>query len=165
MGGAATDSRYPSRRMFRSRHDPRLALAVIVLAPPEQETDIDEYVACVKMLDAVGANREGAALVLVIESGYPLPDGRARQRGVDARKDMKSRPVVSVVTSNPLLRAALTAARWVSPPPFEQHVAPTFDEAVKYIEERRGPTRGLLHRMYEESTAHLALRKSGRPSG
>jgi hypothetical protein len=148
--------------MFQCRHDPLRALAVIVLAPPALETDIDEYVASVKMLDAVGANREGSALVLVLESGYPLPDAGTRKRGVDARKDMKSRPVVSVVTSNPLLRAALVAAHWISPPPFEQHIAATFDEAVRYIEAKRGPTLGLLERMYGESSAHLALRRSPR---
>jgi hypothetical protein len=148
--------------MFHYRHDPLHALAVIVLAPPALDADIDEYIACVKMLDGVAANREGSALVLVLESGYPLPDARARKRGVDARKDMKARPIVSVVTSNPLLRAALVAAHWISPPPFEQHIAATFEEAVKYVEGKRGPTLGLLARMYEESTASLARRKVSR---
>jgi hypothetical protein len=106
----------------------------LVLAPPESATDIDDYVACVKLLDGVAANREGSALVLVLESGYPLPDARSRKRGVDARKDMKARPVVAVVTTNPLLRAALGAARWISPPPFEQSVSSTFAEAVRFIE-------------------------------
>lgn len=148
--------------MFDSRHDPSVALAVIVLAAPALETDVDEYVACVKMLDGVASNRERSALILVLENDYPLPDAQARKRGVDARKDMKSRPVVSVVTSNALIRAALAAARWIAPAPFEQHVAPTFDEAVKYIEATRGPTWGRLRQLYDESSAHLALRKSGR---
>src|SRR3954471_11434868 len=89
--------REPDRgEMFHYRYDPLYALAVIVLAPPQSATDIDDYVACVKLLDGVAANREGAALVLVLESGYPLPDARSRKRGVDARKDMKARPVVAV---------------------------------------------------------------------
>jgi hypothetical protein len=110
----------------------------------------------------VAANRDGAALVLVLESGYPLPDAAARKRGVDARKDMKAHPVVSVVTTNPLLRAGLVAARWLSPPPFEQHVAATFEDAVRFIEAKRGPTLRLLDRLYEETAARLALQASGR---
>lgn len=151
--------------MFHSRHDARLALAVMVLAPPALESDIHDYVACVKMLDGVASNREDAALVLVLESGYPLPDADARKRGVDARKDMKSRPVVAVVTENPLLRAGLAAARWMSPLTFEQHVASTFEEAVTYIEASRGPTLGRLVQMYDECRTHLALRRSARPPG
>jgi hypothetical protein len=135
---------------------------VIVLAPPALESDIDEYVACVKMLDGVAANRDGAALVLVLESGYRLPDAAARKRGVDARKGMKAHPVVSVVTTNPLLRAGLVAARWLSPTPFEQHVAASFEDAVRYIESKRGPTLRLLDRLYEETTARMALQASGR---
>jgi hypothetical protein len=142
--------------MFHYRYDPLHAFAVMVLAPPAADSDIDDYVACVKMLDGVAANREGSALVLVLESGYPLPDGAARQRAVDARKNMKSRPVVAVVTTNPLLRAGLAAARWISPPPFEQSVSATFDEAVRFIEDKRGPTLRLLHRLYEETTTQMA---------
>lgn len=144
--------------MLRYRYDQLHAFAVMVLSPPASDTDIDEYVACVKTLDAVATNREGSALVMVLEEGYPLPNAEARKRGVDARKDMKSRPVVAVVTKNPLLRAALVAARWISPPPFEQAVVSTFDEAVTFIETKRGSTRQLLHRLYEDA------RKSPGPS-
>src|SRR5689334_22987994 len=105
--------------MLRYRYDPLHAFAVMVLSPPATDKDIDEYVTCVKTLDAAAANREGSALIMVLEEGYPLPDAATRQRGVAARKDMKSRPVVAVVTTNPLLRAAIVAARWISPPPFE----------------------------------------------
>lgn len=137
--------------MLRYRYDRNHAFAVMVLSPPASETDIDEYVACVKTLDAVATNREGSALVMVLEEGYPLPNADARKRGVDARKDMKSRPVVAVVTTSRLLRAALVAARWISPPPFEQAVVATFEEAVAFIEAKRGSTRQLLHRMYDEA--------------
>lgn len=148
--------------MFHYRFDPLHALAVLVFATPASDEDIDAYVTCVKTLDAVAASREGSALVLVLESGYPMPKAAERMRGVDARKNMKARPVVAVVTTNPLLRAALGAARWISPPPFEQGVAATFDEAVEFIESKRGPTLRLLNRMYEETTSHLALRRLSR---
>lgn len=148
--------------MFHYRFDPLHAFAVMVLAPPASETDTDEYVACVKTLDAAAANRNGSALVLVLASGFPLPDAPARKRAVDARKNMKSKPVVAVVTTNPLLRAALAAARWISPPPFDQSVSATFEEAVQFIESKRGPTLRLLDRMYEEATAEMATRKSPR---
>jgi hypothetical protein len=148
--------------MFHYRYDPIHAFAVMVLAPPASETDIEQYVACVKTLDAAAANRKGSALVLVLVSGYPLPDGPTRKRGVDARKDMKARPVVAVVTTNPLLRAALAAARWISPPPYEQSVSATFEEAVQFIESKRGSTLRLLDRMYEETTSEMATRKSPR---
>ncbi len=146
--------------MLEYRFDPSHALAVMVLAAPASETDIDDYVACVKKLDAAAANHTRAALVLVLESGYPLPDAGARKRAVDARKDVKARPVVAVVTTSPLLRAALAAARWISPLPFEQHVTSTFDEAVAFIETKRGPTLRLLERMYEETKAALAARST-----
>jgi len=143
--------------MFASRHDPLRALAVIVLAPPANDSDVGDYVACVQLLDQVGNNREGAALVLVLEEGYPLPDAETRKKAVDARRGMKSRPVVSVVTKSALLRAALKAAHWISPPPFEQHVAASFEEAVQYIESKRGPTLRLLDKMYDEATAQMDL--------
>lgn len=137
--------------MLRYRYDPLHAFAVMVLSPPASDADIDEYVACVKTLDGVATNREGSALVMVLDDGYPLPNAEARKRGVDARKDMKSRPVVAVVTTSALMRAALVAARWVSPPPFEQAVVATFDEAVAFIESKRGSTRQLLHRLYQDA--------------
>jgi hypothetical protein len=148
--------------MFHYRYDPLRAIAVMVLAPPASEQDIDDYVRCVKTLDEAATNRERSALVLVLESGYPLPDAKTRKRAVDARKDMKSRPCVAVVTSNPLLRAALAAARWISPPPFEQAVVATFEEAVRFIEAKRGPTLRVLERMFEELTAETTLRKARR---
>lgn len=141
--------------MLRYRYDTTQALAVIVLGPPAVDADIDDYVACLKLLDDVGANRKTAAVVFVIDDGYPLPGAAARKRGVDARKDMKSRPVVAVVTTNALLRAALAAARWISPPPFEQGVVATFDEAVAFIETRRGPTLRVLHRLHDVARAEL----------
>lgn len=136
--------------MLRYRYDALHAFAVMVLSPPATEGDIDEYVACIRTLDGVGANREGSALVMILEAGYPLPNAEARKRGVDARKDMKSKPVVAVVTTNPLLRAAIGAARWISPPPFEQGVVATFDEAVAFIESKRGGTMRLLQRLYDD---------------
>lgn len=137
--------------MLRYRYDALHAFAVMVLSPPGGDSDIDEYVACVQKLDAAAANREGAALVMVLEAGYPLPSAKSRQRGVAARKDMKSRPVVAVVTANPLLRAAIVAARWISPPPFEQGIVTTFDDAVTFIESKRGPTLRVLNRLYGEA--------------
>ena len=136
--------------MLRYRYDALHALGVMVLSPPTTDTDIDDYVSCVQKLDAVAANRGGSALVMLLDPDYPLPDATARKRGVDARKNMKSHPVVAVVTSNPLLRAALAAARWLSPPPFEQGVVATFDEAVTFIESRRGPTLHILNKLYEQ---------------
>lgn len=136
--------------MLRYRYDAIHAFAVMVLSPPATDGDIDEYVACIRTLDAVAANREGSALVMILESGYPLPNAEARKRGVDARKDMKSKPVVAVVTTNPLLRAAIGAARWISPPPFEQGVVATFDEAVAFIESKRGGTMRVLQRLYDD---------------
>lgn len=136
--------------MLRYRYDALHAFAVMVLSPPATDGDIDEYVACIKTLDAVGASREGSALVMILEAGYPLPNAEARKRGVDARKDMKSKPVVAVVTTNPLLRAAIGAARWISPPPFEQGVVATFDDAVAFIESKRGGTMRLLQRLYDD---------------
>lgn len=137
--------------MLRYRYDALHALAVMVLTPPQEDTDIDAYVACVKTLDAVAVNREGSALVMVLEDGYPLPNAHARKRGVDARKDMRSRPVVAIVTTNPLLRAAIGAARWISPPPFEQGVVANFDDAVAFIDSKRGPTLKILHRLYDDA--------------
>jgi hypothetical protein len=113
----------------------------------------------VKRLDAVGADHPRAALALVIADGYPLPGADARRRGVDARKNMVSRPVVAVVTTSPLVRAAIAASRWISPPPYEQRVLPTFEEAVTFIEAKRGPTLRILDRMYDEANAALALRR------
>jgi len=63
---------------------------------------------------------------------------------------MKSKPVVAVVTTNPLLRAAIGAARWISPPPFEQGVVATFEEAVAFVESKRGGTMRVLQRLYDE---------------
>ena len=136
--------------MLRYRYDALHAFAVMVLSPPATNTDVDEYVACIKTLDAVGANREGSALVMILEAGYPLPNAEGRKRGVDARKDMKSKPVVAVVTTSPLLRAAIGAARWISPPPFEQGVVATFEEAVAFIESKRGSTMRVLQRLYDD---------------
>jgi len=65
-------ARLPSlyhRAVLRYRYDARHAFAVMVLSPPAADTDIDEYVACIETLDAVGANREGSALVMILEAG------------------------------------------------------------------------------------------------
>lgn len=143
--------------MFASRHDPLHALAVMVVAPPALPSDADDYVACVQLLDSVAKGRDGSALVLVFEEGYPLPDAATRKRAVDARRGMQARPVVSVVTKSALFRAALAAAHWISPPPFEQHVAASFEDAVAYIEAKRGPTLRMLDKMYDEATAQMDL--------
>lgn len=145
--------------MFKHVHDSAFGFAVMVFATPPSEDDADHYVAAVRTLDAMGAERDGSALVLVFEAGYPMPDAVLRKRFVEARKGMRSRPVVALVGAHPLMRASVIAARWISPPPFPQEATATFAEAVEWIESKRGPTLRVLDRLYAEVTADIATER------
>lgn len=144
--------------MFESKYDSAFAFAVFVFSAPYSEKDADDYVTQVRQLDRMAAEREGCALILVLEKGYPAPDARLRKRFVEARRDIKSRPVVAIVSEHPLIRMAIGAVRWLSPPPFPQQVFDTVPEAIAWIESQRGPTLRVLGRLYEEATASLRER-------
>ena len=138
----------PARKtMFTSEFDSAFACAVLLFALPFEEGDFARHVELLPMLDARMEGRDRPVIVLEFEDGYPVPNALWRKRMVEARANVRSRPVVALVTPSFAQRAGAGLAAWIRPPQFEQRVFSTFEEAMKWIGEKRGVTTKILHKL------------------
>jgi hypothetical protein len=135
---------------FLHEVDPAFAFALILFELPFEEHDFEQYVEVIPKLDQRVAGREGPALIVELAEGYPSPNAVWRKRFVAARANIVSKPLVAIVVHSAAARAAVGLARWLEPPPFEQQVFGTFEAAVTWIEQKRGPTTKVLRRLYAE---------------
>jgi hypothetical protein len=101
------------------------------------DDDFARYVATFTLVDAVALQHELPAGILVVDRGNPMPNAVWRKRMAEASSSLKSRPLVAFASESPLVRGVVTAINWLRPAPFEFTVTSTFDDAVRWIEQKR----------------------------
>ena len=125
--------------MFSQAWDPVDALVVWLFSHEENsDDDYERYIRCIHEMDARGADRELPAAILVVDPGQPAPNAAWRRRIAEASATMKSKALFAVVSESAVVRGVVTAINWIRPPPYEHAVERSFDDAVAWIERRRG---------------------------
>ena len=143
--------------MFICELDPAFAFGLMLFAPPFEEHDFARYVETIPQLDARATGRDSPVLLMEFVADYPAPNAVWRKRFVEARASLVSRPMVALVAPSMAMRAGIGLARWIQPPKFEQRVFSTFEGAMQWVEDARGPSTKILRRLHEE-----AMQKAGR---
>jgi hypothetical protein len=144
--------------MFSYSHNILDQLAVCVLLPPPEHDDWDALVQALVAVDKSSTPQKQEFLAIIaIGEAYPRPDATIRRRLGDLRARLLSRRHLVLVSVAPALRGLLTALDWIAPrPPEERAVAaPTFEAALKLLEEHRPRSRHSLRTLLDEACTKL----------
>jgi hypothetical protein len=116
------------------------------------------------MLDkeAVSQNKESLSFLLV-EGSFSRADASWRRHFAELRLLQKAKRRLSVlVTDSTILRGIITVLNWVQPKPENEElfIVTTFEERVRWVESKRGPSRPSLERLYQEALIQRQQAKS-----
>jgi hypothetical protein len=105
--------------------------------------------------EAVSRNQESLS-ILLLEPGAPSPrpDASWRKRFAEIRLHVKAKRRLTVlVTDSMIIRGVMTVINWIQPKPDnEEHLTvTTLDEAIPWIEARRGPSRQLIEDLLQKA--------------
>jgi hypothetical protein len=80
------------------------------------------------------------AVVLLMLGGAGMPNALIRQKLATLTSKPEYNPYLAIVTSNPLIRGALSALRWLqsAPPNYEADTFARTEQAIGWLEQRRG---------------------------
>lgn len=147
--------------MFTYRFDPAYAVMVWLFAgETNSDEDYQRYVDTFARADALAAHHPKPAGILYVERDNPLPDAKWRERFAEASLTLRTRPAIAFASPSPLVRGIVTAVNWLRPPPFEFTTTDTFDEAVRWLEHKRGVPMKIFFDLFAECWADVAR---GRP--
>lgn len=146
--------------MFRLAFDPTPVIAVGVFAGRENtDDDFQRYVDSFMELDAIALRTAGSrgCYVIIVDPGNPPPSALWRRRIADASVDVRSNPLISVVTSSALIRGVATAINWLRPPPYEMCAHETLTQTAAWIRSRTSAdVLAVLTRLEREARAGKA---------
>lgn len=130
--------------MFGRAVDKAFGVGVVVFSLPYKEEDLERYHAMLLEGDALARSDHRPALIMISEDGYPPPSAIWRKRILEAACNFKNMPFFVLVTSSRLVALASTALAWIRPLPYERTTVTTFDDAVRWMEAKRGVKLGRI---------------------
>lgn len=136
-------------------------LVGVISGTTSTDGDYLRSIQATRRLAEEGALRpDGAICILVVDPSAPRPSSNWRQRFAEETRTILTttrRFLFVVATPSPTLRSVLTAVTWLCPPklPHEACAVASFEEAVRWAEERRGHRLPLLQRMYEMARSEV----------
>jgi hypothetical protein len=91
--------------------------------------------------------------VVVVEAGHAPPNAGWRRRIAAVQREHKGPRRIAVVTSNPLIRAVITAVEWMTPPGPNQHTSAfaTFEDAARALEAQEGRRLDRIRALHHEA--------------
>ncbi|GEM_PF-2670218 len=151
--------------MFTYAYDEKACIAIFLFTGKDNDDeDFVRYLAAVDELDARANGRAEAAVLTVVERGNPPPNAAWRKKIGERSRLMKSRPIAALVSESPIICGVMTVLNWIAPQRFEESVVTsTFEEAVLWVEARRGARKSVLNLLLREAHADAAKRALPRP--
>lgn len=148
--------------MYAYSYDKTSGMMVGVLTRPVTEEADNQA-----LLDSI-AKQQGdapndpaqAVFILAVDPQYPQPNARWRRRFAVARDGVRyAKTLFAVVTPEAGLRGVMTAVNWIRPPTdrLEAETFASFDEAVRWAEQRRGSAARILHMLMDEVQEKLGF--------
>jgi hypothetical protein len=132
--------------------------------PTNTDDDFERYCGSFALADEAAAVLPMRPVALLwVDRDNPLPNAKWRRRIAEASTTLRSRPAIAFASPSPLIRGIVTAVEWLRPAPYDFVVASTFEEALRYLEERRGAAllrvAELLAECRQEAEARLTLER------
>jgi hypothetical protein len=147
--------------MFTYAYDEASGSALFLFSgPSNDDDDFVRYLVALDALDTRASGRTDAAIITFVESGNPPPSAKWRKKIGERSATLKTRPVAALVSSSPLIRGVVTMLDWFAPRRFEAQIAlARYDDAVTWIESKRGPRRAAFDALLRESQAEARHRR------
>lgn len=125
--------------MFTSAYDLAHGAAVWLLSGDHNtDEDYESYLRSVhRLLDKV-QGRDKPAAILVVDAGNPPPSATWRKRIAEETEGIGEGALYAIVSPSRVVRSTVTAINWFRPAPYEVKTFAHFEDAVAWIEERRG---------------------------
>jgi len=148
--------------VFVSTFDLVHAIGVwLFTGPTNTDDDYRRYIEEIHRLDPKGAGRDAPAAILIVDKGNPIPDARWRREIAEASATLKTENGLFVVVSDSrLVRGAVTAINWIRPPPYEWSVHDDLNEAIRWVESKRGRPLPVIAELVAQARAEAAARSS-----
>ena len=91
-------------------------------------------------------------LLLIADAGNPTPNAPWRRKFAAANAKIPPPAYCAFATSSALVRGAMQAIQWLRPLPYDISFHATFEQAVAWLESRRGTRLApLLHALHLEA--------------
>jgi hypothetical protein len=142
--------------------------AIVALLTKDNGTDA-HYEQLLEMIAAAdrdaASHPEGSLAILLIEPDHPRPNATWRRRFAEAQeKSLAGKVLAAAVTSSTWVRGLFRAISWITPTPahFTTGIFPTFDDAVRWAEERRGHPLRFLHELEKRARSSRDLRSNAK---
>lgn len=126
--------------MFRLAFDTSIVIGVGVFSGNENtDMDFQAYVNSFKQLDDLAYARPDirGAYALIVDPENPRPDAVWRKKIADASADIRSNPVVSLITKSAAIRSVVTAVNWFRPPRYEIKCHESIEASAAWIKAMR----------------------------
>jgi hypothetical protein len=137
----------------------------MLVRPFNDEGDNSSILESIEKHQAESLNLKGdGTVILVVDRDYPNPSAKWRKKFAEARDRQRfARILLAVATPATHLHGVLTAINWMRPvsPKFEAESFLSFDDAVRWVETKRGNRLPVLQRLYEEVQEKLGYPTSG----
>ena len=147
--------------MYVYAHDKFSGSIVAALTPvPTLNADADNE----QLIQSILQQQHGAvptswgAFILITDAQYPNPDARWRKRYAELRNEIRfSEFFFILVTSARILRGVMTAVNWINPPSprFQTEAFGTFEEAARWLEDKRKQKLPMLYKLRDEVQSKL----------
>jgi hypothetical protein len=126
----------------------------MLIRPFDEEADNTRLMESIAKQQADAMNLKGDGLfILVVGRDYPNPNAKWRKKFAEMRDRQRfARFQFAVATPATHLHRVMTAINWVRPPSerFETESVVSFDDAVRWVEGKRGHRQPVLQRLYDE---------------
>ncbi len=150
--------------MFTYAYDEKACAAVFLFTgDTNDDEDFERYIEAVDELDRLANGRPEAAVVTFVERGNPPPNAKWRQKIGERSRLLKTRAVAVLVSESPMIRGVMTVLNWIAPKRFEdQTTLATWEEAITWVEARRGSRRLVLNVLLREAQVDAERRRAKR---
>lgn len=137
----------------------------MLVRPFDEEKDNAGILGSIERHQAMSMNLKGDGIViLVVDRDYPNPSAMWRKRFAEMRDHQRfARMLFAVATPSTHLHGVLTAINWMRPlsPKFDADSFSTFDDAVRWVEQKRGNRLPVVTRLFDEVQEKLGYPSSG----
>lgn len=126
--------------MFRLAFDRSSLIAVGIFSGLENtDADFQAYIDSFDRLDVIAFKErsERAVYALIVDPENPRPNAFWRKRIADASSDVRSNPLVSLITTSAAIRSVVTAINWFRPPTYSIKCHESLEAAAAWARAHR----------------------------
>ncbi len=126
--------------MFRLAFDRSSVIAVGVFSGRENtDADYQAYIKSFEQLDSIAFHqqKERAVYAVIVDPENPRPSATWRKQVAEASANIRSNPLVSLITRSAAIRSVVTAINWFRPPTYSIKCHESLEASAAWIQAQR----------------------------